>query len=359
MPGDEFGDKTEQPTDRRRSEAREKGNVARSVDLTSAGVMLATAATLFLLGGGLTRSMAELLGAYLRGPGWLRIDRGLVLKQAVGVFEFLAASVLPFMLLITIAALFFNVVQVGFLMTPEVLQPKLSRLNPLEGAKRILSVRGLVKLAVSLGKLAVLVAISVWWITSQLPHFLELGGAEPSQVMVAIGSSLVKLAFLLSLALLVLGLLDFAFQKWKYEQDLRMTKQEIRDEMKNMEGDPLIRQRRRDAHRKLALARELQQVQNADVVITNPTEIAVAVQYDPEKMPAPTLVAKGKGEIAARIRRIAIEHDIPIIERKPLAQALYRDVKVGRSVPIEMYEVFAEIMAYVYRLSGKAAPNLT
>lgn len=359
MPGDEFGDRTEQPTDRRRTEAREKGNVARSVDLTSAGVMLATAATLFLLGSGLTQSMARLLHASLSGPSWLGIDADLALKQAWGLSEFLTASVLPFMLLIMMAAMFFCVVQVGFLVTPEVLQPKFSRLNPLEGAKRILSMRGLMKLAVSLGKLAVLVAISAWWISSELPSFLELSGAEPSRIMVVIGSSLVKLAFLLSLALLILGVLDFAFQKWKYEQDLRMTKQEIRDEMKNMEGDPLIRQRRRDAHRKLALARELGQVQDADVVITNPTEIAVAIKYDPDKMPAPAVVAKGKGEIAGRIRRIAIEHDIPIIERKPLAQALYRDVKVGQPVPIEMYEVFAEIMAYVYRLSGKAAPKLT
>ena len=137
-----------------------------------------------------------------------------------------------------------------------------------------------------------------------------------------------------------------------------MTKQEIRDEMKNMEGDPLIRQRRRDAHRKLAQARELNQVRDADVVITNPTHIAVALKYDPDKTPAPKVVAKGKGEIAMRIREIAAKHGVPIIERRPLAQALYSNVKVGQIIPVEMYEVFVEIMAYVYRLSGRTPPPL-
>ena len=137
-----------------------------------------------------------------------------------------------------------------------------------------------------------------------------------------------------------------------------MSKQEVREEMKNMEGDPLIRQRRREAHRKFTQAGELEQVKHADVVITNPTEIAVALKYDPQRMAAPTVVAKGMHEIAARIRQIAAEHGVPIIERKPLARALYRDVKGGQQIPGEMYEVFVEIMAYVYHLSGRTPTNL-
>ncbi len=137
-----------------------------------------------------------------------------------------------------------------------------------------------------------------------------------------------------------------------------MTKQEIRDEMKNMDGDPLTRQRRRDAHRKVAQARELMQVRDADVVITNPTQIAVALKYDPETMPAPVVIAKGMEEIAARIRAIAAEHGVTIIERKPLARALFHNVKVGQVIPVDMYEVFVEIMAYVYRISGRNAPRL-
>jgi flagellar biosynthetic protein FlhB len=232
-------------------------------------------------------------------------------------------------------------------------------LSPFQGAKRIVSVRALVKLCVSLGKLIVLVAIAGWWIAMQLPEFLNSMGGQPGELLLQIKSSASGLAFSLAIALILLALLDFAFQKWKHEQDLMMTKQEVREEMKQMDGDPHIRQRRREAHRKLAQARELQSVADSDVVITNPTEIAVALKYDPEKTPAPVIVAKGVGPIAARIRQIAAENSVPIIERKPLARALYRDVKVGHMIPVEMYEVFVEIMAYVYRLTGRTPPNLS
>jgi flagellar biosynthetic protein FlhB len=198
-----------------------------------------------------------------------------------------------------------------------------------------------------------LVAIAAWWIALELPVFVNLMGSEPGELAVQIKSSASGLAFLLALALVCLAVLDYLFQRWKFEQELKMTKQEIREEMKQMEGDPHIRQRRREAHRKLAEARELHRVPDADVVITNPTEIAVALKYDPETMSAPAVLAKGMGPIAARIRQIAAQHGIPIIERKPLARALYRDVKVGHPIPVEMYEVFVEIMAYVYRITGR------
>ena len=356
MPADEFGEKTEQPTERRRSEARQKGNVARSADLVSAGNMLAVAFILFFFGYGFTRSMAALLRHFFANPLPLTYDRTTIMQQLLAVSKIISGSVLSIMFFSLMASILFNMVQVGFLVAPESLQPKLSRLNPLEGVKRIFSLRGLVKLAVSLGKLIVLVVIAAWSISVELERFVQFPHAELTAIMPEIGSALVRLAFQLSMALILLGLLDFGFQKWKYEQDLRMTKQEIRDEMKQMEGDPLMRQRRKETHRKLAQAREIQQVKNADVVITNPTQIAVALKYDPEKMAAPTVVAKGMGEIAARIRRVAIENGVPIIERKPLARALYRDVKVGHTIPVELYEVFVEIMAYVYRLSGKKLP---
>jgi len=211
---------------------------------------------------------------------------------------------------------------------------------------------------VSLGKLIVVVVIAVWFVSWVLPNFLQMTEAEPASIFLQIHKSMVSLAFQLALALMVLALIDFTFQKWKYEQDLKMSKQEVREEMKNMEGDPLVRQRRREAHRKFTQARELEQVKHADVVITNPTEIAVALKYDPQRMAAPTVVAKDMHEIAARIRQIAAEHGVPIIERKPLARALYRDVKVGQQIPSEMYEVFVEIMAYVYHLSGRTPTNL-
>ena len=358
MPGDDFGDKTEEPTERRRNEARQKGNVARSTDLNSAGMMLAAASAMLFFGIPVFRGLTQLMHASLQNAGRVSFDIGTVPHQFREIADQLLNLILPVMLWMMGAAFLLNLLQVGVLIAPEALQPKFERLNPIAGAKRILSIRGLVKLAVSLAKLLLVVAVAGWSISAMAPTFLNLIGTEPPGILFGIRDSVLTLAFQLAIALIILAILDFGFQKWKHEQDLRMTKQEVREEMKNMEGDPMIRQRRREIHRKLAEAREMQQVQDADVVITNPTHIAVALKYDPETMPAPTVVAKGMGVLAGRIRQIAVEHGVPIIERKPLARSLYRDVKVGHQISVEMYEVFVEIMAYVYRISGRTPPSL-
>jgi len=358
MASDEFGDKTEQPTDHRRQDARQKGNVARSQDLNTSGHMLAAAFVLMMLGIPTIRFLATLMRNSLRGPAWNNVDGNFVMKMFRELAEHVASGVLPIMLLMMATALFFNFVQVGFQISPDAVLPKFNRLDPIQGAKRLLSIQAVVKLIISLGKLAIVITIAALSISLALPEFLNLSDQEPTMILFRIQQALARLAFQLAIALIVLALFDYGFQKWKFERDLRMTKQEVREELKQMEGDPLIRQRRKDAHRKLAQARELQSVKNADVVITNPTEIAVAIKYDPETMAAPIVTAKGMGVIAARIRQIAAEHGIPIIERKPLAQALYRDLKVGEEVPIEMYEVFVELMAYVYRITGRTPPNL-
>ncbi len=357
MPNDEFGDRTEQPTERRRSEMRQKGNVARSIDLNAAGHMLAAAAVMYFLGSTVTRSIAELMHRSLYESGWPTIDCGLASRKFWDIAEWAVVGVLPLMLAMLATALVINISQVGFLIAPESIQPKLARLNPIEGVKRILSIQGLVRLSFSLAKLILLVAIAAWFFVAQLPGFLAMIVTEPGAILLGIGESIVNLAFLLALALIVLGFADFSFQKWKHERDLRMTKQEVREELKNMEGDSLIRHRRRDAHRKLAQAQELQRVQDADVVITTPTHIAVAIKYDPETMSAPIVVAKGMGEITERIQRIAAEHSVPIIERKELAQVLHGTVRVGQAIPVDLYEVFVEIMAYVYRIAGRTPPN--
>lgn len=358
MANDDYGDRTEEATPHRREESRKKGNVVRSVDLNAAGLMLAAAAALLMLGGGVATSLALLLRKSLAGPRWVEIDSGFALVQFRGLAEWAGTAVLPFLLTMMVAALVLNLAQVGFLFAPEALQPRFDRLNPIAGAQRILSLTGLVKLAVNVGKIVLLIALAAWFCAAQVPAFVELADAEAATIAVVIGRKLVELAFLLAAALVILGVLDYGYQRWKHERDLRMTKQELRDEMKNMEGDPLIRQRRREIHRKLAQSREMQQVPEADVVVTNPTHISVALKYDPERMEAPTIVAKGAGEIALQIRRIAAEHGIPIIERKELARALYRAVKVGQTIPVDMYEVFVEIMAYVYRITGRKPPTV-
>jgi flagellar biosynthetic protein FlhB len=164
-------------------------------------------------------------------------------------------------------------------------------------------------------------------------------------------------AMKIGVALLILAILDYAFQKWKHEQDLKMTQQEVREEMRNLEGDPQVVARRKAVQRQLVMNRMSDAVPNADVVVTNPTELAVAIQYEPASMAAPVVVAKGAGLMAQRIRKIALENGIPVVERKPLAQALYRDVEINQPVPQERYAAVAEVLAYVYQLKGKKIPD--
>ncbi len=358
MATDDSGEKTELPTERRRNQARERGNVARSVDLTAAGLMLGAAAVFYVLAIPLCRTLAELTADSLRGasPGPFGVSEAA--NRLRRILQLISPNMLGVLLAMMLAAFIWNVVQVGILIAPEVLQPNFARLNPLTGFRRILSPAALVRLVVSLAKLVILVGIAVWSIRSMLPWCIHLIDVEPRITLFYVEGAVVKLAFQLSSALVFLALLDFLYQRWKTEQDMRMSKQEVRDEMKEMEGDPLMRQRRREAHRKVAQARELRQVRTADVVVTNPTEIAVALKYDPEKMSAPIVVAKGMGEIAASIRRIAAENRIPIIERKEVARSLYRTVKVGQAIPVEMYQVFVEIMAYVYHVTGRTPQSL-
>ena len=367
-------DRTEEPTENRRQEARKRGQVPKSSDLTASGLMLAAATSIMMFGFEITQALCEITAGSLSSASPSILDKNTALVLLRNAVERGLQTVLPLMVLMLLAAVGLNVMQVGFLVTTEALQPKFSRLNPWAGFQRIYSVQAVAKLGMSLGKLALIVTIAILFLSTILPSLVQLGHVEwdPERLDVANGAfretqiagvlwtgvrdSLVALAFAMASALIALGVADWAFQRWKHTQDLKMTKQEIRDEMKQMDGDPHIRQRRREVHRKLAEAREIQQTETADVVITNPTHISVAIKYDPMKSSAPIVVAKGQGEIALKIRQIAAEHGIPIIERKPLARALYAQVKVGREIPLEMYEVFVEILAYVYSLTGRQ-PN--
>ncbi len=349
----ENGDKTELPTDRRREEVRERGNVARSHDLNVAVSVLASASVLYFFGGDVSQSLVDVLRKSLASDPWITVDVPFLTIEFWSVARVVGAAVLPGLALVVVSAVLVNAAQVGFVLTTEPLSPKFDRINPLAGARRLLSLQSTVRLAGSMLKLVVSCAIVVGFITGRLPEFLRSLDADTAMFCRQTGSWLVSLAFQIALGLVVLAVLDYGFQLWKFEQDIKMTKQEIRDEMRHMEGDPHIRQRRREAHRKLVNARQVQQAKNADVVITNPTEIAVAIKYDAANMQAPIVLAKGKAQLAAQIRRVAAENSIPIVEKKPLAQALYRTVKVGEPIPSELYEGVAEILAYVYRMSKK------
>ncbi|MBI1349134.1 flagellar type III secretion system protein FlhB [bacterium] len=347
------GDKTEQPTDRRRTQAREQGQIARSVDLTAATVLLTVSGGLYFFGPECGEVLIRMLHGTLASEPWLTMEPADLIQKIWALAILVGGAFIPLMGLIALGALSANLMQVGFLWWPAALEPKFSRLNPAQGFKRIASLSSLVRLAGSIAKILLVAGVGYLFLTSHQPEFLALPQQSISAILLTGGRSIIELGFYLSMTLVALAILDYGYQYWQHERELRMTKQEIREEFKETEGNPLMMSRRREAHRKLAEARNVGKVKTADFVLTNPTHVAVAIKYDPRTMPAPIVVAKGLGEIAAQIRKLAAEHGIPIIERKALARQLYRDVKVGRPIPVDLYGVMAELLSYVYRLTGR------
>ncbi len=349
-------EKTEQATPRKRAKAREDGQVAKSQDLTAAASLAAAMVLLYLFGQHIFVVMLaatrSLLGhEFAANP--TRLDDLGAMSGYAGSIALHALA--PILLGLALAALLASFGQVGFLLTSKPLVPKFSKLNPLKGAKQLVNLRAGVRFLQSLGKLAVVIGVGYAFIVWQLPAILTMPGLEPAQAMGLAAWLVFKLAIVLSVLLIVLAIADYAYQKWQQSEDLKMTKEEVRREMKDMDGDPLVKQRRARVARQLAMQRVAAAVPKADVIVTNPTHFAVALQYDPATMRAPKVVAKGADFMAMRIRQLAAVHGIPLIERKPLARGLYASVEVGQEVPAEHYAAVAEILAYVYRLSGKKA----
>ncbi len=264
---------------------------------------------------------------------------------------------LPIFGIMLLGAVGVNLAQVGFLFLPDKLAPDISRLDPIRGFKRLFSMTNVVKLAFGIFKILVIATVAFVSLYAQRETILGLTAMALRPAALYLVEILFWTSMKIGIALLILALLDYAFQRWKQEQDLKMTSQEVREEMKNLEGNPEIIARRRQVQRQLAMNRLSSAVPKADVVVTNPTELAVAIQYEPETMAAPIVVAKGAGVMAQRIRRLALEHGIPIVEKKPLAQALYREVEIDHPIPADKYAAVAEVLAYVYQLKGKKIPN--
>jgi len=350
MPGDDQGEKTEAPTARRRQEARERGQVARSMDLSSAVILLAALVALNFLGGGMFTRLGAMMGKLLAipaGTAWDVAGMGETVRTClVGI----AMVLLPLLVTIMLAGLLGNLMQVGFIFSAEPLKPDLGKLNPIAGAKRMFSKKALVRLVMSLGKVAIVAGIAYATIRSRLGAIAgaaRLGYRE----IVALGGELVfLLGIRVGVVLLALSILDFLYQRWQHGQDLKMSRQELKEDLKRMEGDPQIRARRQRVARQLAMQRMSMEVPRSTVVVTNPTHLSVALRYV-EGMNAPRVVAKGAGFMAMRIRQIAAAAGVPIVERKPLARALFKGCEVGDEVPVNLYKAVAEILAYVYELA--------
>ena len=351
MPAD-ADERTEPPTPRRRREARGEGQVARSQDLTAAALILTAFLALALLGPTIWFGLLAVTKTALTLESGVRLDDVLVFAGAAALKIFKCLG--PFLLVLFFAMLAVLLGQIGFLFTWKPLTPSLSKINPISGFKRLFSIRSVMLAVINFGKLLVvgLVAyLTVSGYASAIVYAFTFGHGE----VFRLGSRLVfQLSMRLGVVLLILALLDYAWQRHRHERDLRMTKQEVKDELRSMEGSPEVRRRQRQVQLQLATQRLRRDVPTADVVVTNPTHVAVAIAYEVETMLAPKVVAKGADEVALRIRQIAAEFDIPVVERPPLARALFDAVDVGAYVPERLYRAIAEILAYVYELTGRS-----
>ncbi|MBN8524106.1 MAG: flagellar biosynthesis protein FlhB [Planctomycetes bacterium] len=347
-------EKTELPTPKRLEQAREEGQVAYSHEASTAVGLLVGFSLLFLLApyfwDGCASAMRWCLGVGLIGdrtPETMvrdMIQGHMTLIIALGVF-------LVAMFLVTVGM---GAAQVGFHPTLKTLEPKLTKINPLTGLKRLFGVRGLMRFVLNVAKLALLFAIAWLVIAARLPNevpiTIEIGArlADDAHAMW-------KLGMILAASLMVIGLADLIYQQWQHTRDLMMTKQELKEEFKQMDGNPEVKGRIRQLQRQMAQRRMMQEVPKADVVITNPTHVAVALKYDKDNMAAPVVLAKGYDDVAQKIKAIAAEHDIPMVENVPLARALAREVQIGQPIKAKWFKPVAEILAAVYRLRKGAA----
>lgn len=354
---DDFGEQSQEPTPHRRQQAREEGHVVKSQDLESAILLFGAILILFYFGGSAVTFFADLTRGHLGGDPWLSIDRDDVTARWAGLTWDLGKVLLPMFGLLLVTALAANLGQTGFLWLPQKLAFDITRLDPLKGFGRLFSMSGYVRLVFGLFKVIIVASVAVYSLWDKFDEILALGSLELPQAALFIVETTLWTCLKIAAALLTLATGDYFYQRWRHERELRMSPQQIREEMRNQQGDPQIAARRKVVQRQLMLNRLTVSVPKADVIVTNPTELAVAIQYDMDKMEAPIVVAKGAGVIAQRIRRLALENNIAIVEKKELARVLYKEVDINRPIPLEQYAAVAEILRYVYKLKGKKLPG--
>ncbi|HEY3080043.1 MAG TPA: flagellar biosynthesis protein FlhB [Chloroflexota bacterium] len=348
-------ERTESATPRRRQEVRRRGQTARSGDVNSAVALLVGVLFLRNWGGTLVTWSLELLRSTLTNLNQPDITPEVAVQGLLAFALFSSAVLGPIFAVMLVSGVVANVAQAGFLFTLQPLKPDFSRVNPLQGVKRLFSARSLVELVKSIVKILI-VGYVLWRVLQgQLLTVMALPQV-PWPAAIGFTVSLVfDVATWAAAVLLVLAVADYGYQRFSFERQIRMSRQEVREELKQTEGNPVIRQRVRQLQRAIAQRRMMQAVPRADVVITNPTHLAIALQYESGAMPAPRVVAKGEALIAEQIKRVAREHDVPAMENRPLARALFRSCELGDEVPGELYGAVAELLAFVYRL--RAAPR--
>lgn len=346
-------EKTEPATARKREKAREEGQVPKSQEVTTTLLLMAGVYACYLYIDDFWRGLMDATQYYLRFCAEIPLSGESIYTVMLEVSLRTLYIVAPFFIIFFLVGIIANVAQVGFVMTAKPLMPKLDKLDPIAGTKRLFSSRGIMELVKSVGKIFLIAPIMIYLVYKDIPDMLALSGMGIAEALGCLGQDALELALWALLILLILAIIDYTYQRWQHEKDLKMTKEEVRQEMKDIQGDPQIKGRIRSIQREMARRRMMEEVPKADVVVTNPTEYAVAIRYSPEEIAAPQVVAKGKHLHAQRIKEIALEHNIPIVENRPLAQSLYKLVEVGGMIPPEMYQAVAEVLAYVYRLQNR------
>ncbi len=351
----EGDDKTEEATPHRLREARKRGQVMKSMELNAALNMAAMTFFLLLYWPFMQEGIMAMLQHYLRVLPVEVAAAGefpVILVMRLSLLHFMKL-VLPCLLAAFLIGFVANVMQVGFLVSTEALKPQLNRLNPVEGFKRIFSRRSLFELVKSVLKVVIFALICYFYLRGRLEPMLLLLGQETRVTAGLLGNVLVGLAFRVAAVFFLLAILDFIYQRYEYLKNLKMSRREIKDEYKQLEGDPYVRSRLRERQRALARERSIARVPEATVVVTNPTALAVALRYKEQEDGAPLVLAKGAGILAARIRELAQAYGIPVVQDPPLARLLYREVEIGAEIPVELYQAVAEILAMVYHLQEK------
>ena len=353
MPDSGGQERTEKATPKRREQARRKGQVAQSREIPSVLIILTAMGIFYFAGSWVIGNMFDVIRSVYEQLDTLRLNEiADVHAFSAGIFEKVFLILIPFFLPLLIVGVAGNIGQIGFEFHSEPLRPKLNKFNPISGLKKLVSLKSLVELVKSILKILVVGGVAYGVLKKEYAKFPALMQQEVGHILIFIGQIAFKILFFVSLALIILAVLDYIYQRWQHEENLKMTKQEVKDERKQSEGDPKIKARIRRVQLEMAHRRMMDAVPEADVVITNPIHLAVALKFDPVEMVAPTVLAKGSGHIAERIKEIAGNHQVPIVENKPLAQALHKMVEIGEFIPAELYRAVAEVLAYVYRLNG-------
>ncbi|MCL6603075.1 MAG: flagellar biosynthesis protein FlhB [Paenibacillus sp.] len=347
------GEKTEKATPKKRQEARKKGQVAKSAELSGAVVLLSAVLSLSMFGGFIKeRLMSLYTDVFLNRMNMVVTPENVnVLLSDYGLQILILLA--PLLGITFIIAIVVNLMQVGFMATGEGITPKFDKINPIKGFKNIFSMRSFVEFLKSIFKLLIISYLVYSTIWAQKGDFASLSHVSLERIFQFTAGMTLKLGIKIGAALMIMAALDYMYQRYEHEKSLKMSKQDIKDEYKKSEGDPLIKGKIRERQRRMAMQRMMQEVPNADVIITNPTHFAVALKYDGSKMEAPQIVAKGQDFVALRIRELAKEHGIMTMENKPLARALFHRAEIGDVVPADLFQAVAEVLAYVYKLKGK------